>query len=54
MAKIAETAFVVKASKLLRDNEPDQPILEEEMIQQIQAVIQELAGEGTLVEIIKE
>ncbi len=54
MAKIAETAFVVKASKLLRDNDPDQPILDNEMINQIEAVIQELAGEGTLVEIIKE
>lgn len=54
MAKIAETAFVVKASKLLRDQDPDTPILDAETIAQIEAVIQELAGEGTLVEIIKE
>jgi hypothetical protein len=54
MAKIAETAFVVKASKLLRDQDPDTPILDADTISQIEAVIQELAGEGTLVEIIKE
>lgn len=54
MAKIAETAFVVKASKLLRDQDPDTPILDADTIVQIEAVIQELAGEGTLVEIIKE
>ena len=54
MAKIAETAFVVKASKLLRDNDPDQPILDEETIRQVEEVIQQLAGEGTLVELIRE
>lgn len=55
MAKIAETAFVVKASKLLKDSDPDfNEVLNEEVIAQLEAVIQELAGADTLVEIIKE
>lgn len=54
MAKIAETIVVVKASKLLRDGDSDVEILDDETLSQVEAVIQELAGEGTLVEIIKE
>lgn len=54
MAKIAETVFVVKASKLLKDNEPDREILDTETMTQIEEVVQQLAGEGTLVEIIKD
>ena len=54
MAKIAETVFVVKASKLLKDSDAEQPVIDSDILAQIEAVIQELAGEGTLVEIIKE
>lgn len=54
MAKIAETVFVVKASKLLRDSDEDHDIIDQDTLVQLEAVIQELAGEGTLVEIIKE
>lgn len=55
MAKIAETVFVVKASKLLKDSDPDfNDVLTQELIAQLEAVIQELAGADTLVEIIKD
>jgi hypothetical protein len=54
MAKLNETMFVVKVSELLRDGQESQPIFDEETINSIEQVIQELAGSGKLVEIIKE
>ena len=55
MARIAETIFVVKASKLLKDSDPEvNEVLNQDTIAQLEAVIQELAGADTLVEIIKE
>lgn len=53
MAKINEFAVAIKVSKLLKDNDPITPIMDNETIEQLVAIIQELSGEGALVEMIK-
>lgn len=50
MAKIQEKALVIKLSKLLKDNDTEVAILEDETLVQLYQVIQELAGPGVLVE----
>lgn len=54
MAKLNESMFVVKVSELLKDDQEAQPIFDQDTINSIEQVIQELAGAGKLVEIIKE
>ena len=55
MAKLNESMIVVKVSELLRDDQKEtKTILDDETINSIEQVIQELAGPGQLVEIIKE
>lgn len=51
MARLHEEIIVVKVSKLLKDSDNDPVILDNDTITSIEAVIQELAGAGTLVEI---
>lgn len=51
MAKLQEEIIVVKVSKLLKDGDSETPILTEETINSLEAVVQELAGAGALVEI---
>jgi hypothetical protein len=51
MAKLHEEVLVVKVSKLLKDNQDPSAILNKETIASLEAVVQELAGAGTLVEI---
>ncbi len=51
MAKLHEEVIVVKVSKLLKDNDSDPVILDADTVTSIEAVVQELAGAGTLVEI---
>lgn len=51
MAKINESVLVVKVSELVKDNEDKPNPLSDDMVIQLQAVIQELAGPQTLVEI---
>ena len=51
MAKLHEEVIVVKVSKLLKDSDSDPVILDAETVTSIEAVVQELAGAGTLVEI---
>jgi hypothetical protein len=51
MAKLQEDVLVIKISKLIKDSEETGTALNEEMISNLEAVVQELAGEGTLVEI---
>ena len=51
MAKIQEEIIVVKVSKLLRDSEPNQPIMGADAVASLEAVIQELAGANALVEL---
>jgi hypothetical protein len=50
MAKIQEKQLVIKLSKLLKDNDPEVSILDDETLVQLYQVLQELAGPGTLVE----
>lgn len=54
MAKIQEEIIVVKVSKLLKDAEESQPIMGPDAVASLEAVIQELAGSNTLVEMAIE
>ena len=54
MAKLNEEVVIIKVSELLKDNEEQNSILDNEMITNLEAVIQEIAGAERLVEIIKE
>ena len=51
MAKLHEEVIVVKVSKLLKDAELESVILDNDTVASIEAVVQELAGAGTLVEV---
>jgi len=51
MAKLNETVLVIKVSELLRDDETAQPVFSQETVEQIQIVLEELAGPGKLVEL---
>lgn len=50
MAKIAETIFVVKASKLVTDDDTTTGVLPIEVIEQLTEIIKELS-DGAMVEI---
>jgi translation initiation factor IF-2 len=51
MAKLQEEVIVVKVSKLLKDSDSESVILDADTLTSIEAVVQELAGAGTLVEV---
>jgi hypothetical protein len=51
MAKLQEDIVTIKLSKLVKDSEEAGTALSEELISSLEAVVQELAGAGTLVEI---
>jgi len=52
MAKLHEEVVVIKISKMLRDDVTATPVLlTNEVTQSLEAVVQELAGNDTLVEI---
>lgn len=51
MAKLHEEVLVIKVSKLLKDSDTDSIILTADTVTSLEAVIQELAGANTLVEI---
>ena len=53
MAKINETVFVVKVSELVRDSEESRPVLNDDAMTQLEAVVKELAGPKALVELEK-
>jgi hypothetical protein len=53
MAKLQEEVIVVKVSKLLKDTDAESVILDNDTVVSIEAVVQELAGAGTLVEVQK-
>ena len=53
MAKINETVFVVKVSELVRDSEESRPVLNDDAMTQLEAVVKELAGPQALVELEK-
>lgn len=51
MAKLHEEVLVIKISKLVKDSETPENFLNSETVQNLEAVVQELAGSGALVEI---
>jgi hypothetical protein len=51
MAKLQEDVLVIKISKLIKDSEEAGTALTEELITSLEAVVAELAGAGTLVEV---
>lgn len=51
MAKLHEEVLVIKISKLVKDTESPEHFLTSETVQNLEAVVQELAGSGALVEI---
>lgn len=55
MAQLAESMVVVKVSKLVKDGEAVAEMLDDDVVAQLEAVIEELVGDDkTMVEIIKE
>jgi len=54
MAKIAEEIVVIKLSKLVKDSEVDSiQLINSEILANLEAVAQELVGDGVVVEIEK-
>jgi hypothetical protein len=53
MAKVQEEVVVIKVSKLLRDSDSEVAVLTDDVTASLEAVVQELAGAGALVEIQK-
>ena len=53
MAQLNEEVVVIKISELLKDTDEANTILDEAMVANLEAVIQEIAGVGKLVEIAK-
>jgi hypothetical protein len=51
MAKLQEEVLVIKISRLLKDNEQESIIIDATSLVSLEAVVQELAGVGALVEI---
>jgi len=51
MAKLQEDVLVIKISKLIKDSDEAGTALTADIITSLEAVVQELAGAGTLVEI---
>jgi len=51
MAKINEQTLIITVSQLVKDDAPVSALLSEEVVAQLEAVVGELAGAGTLVEI---
>lgn len=51
MAKINEQKITITLSKLVRDNDNQSPIMHDEMIATLVAVIQEMIGQDALIEI---
>jgi len=54
MAKIYEEVLVIKVSKLVADKSSNNPtIIRNDIVESIEAVVQELVGENVIVEIEK-
>lgn len=54
MAKIHEELVVVKLSKLYKDSNSTNDILNEEIVASLEAIVQEVVGNDVVVEIIKD
>ena len=51
MAKINEQTLIITVSQLVKDDAPIAELLSADVVAQLEAVVGELAGSGTLVEI---
>jgi hypothetical protein len=51
MAKINEQTLVITLSQLVKNDAEATPLLSAEVVAQLEAVVAELAGAGTMVEI---
>jgi hypothetical protein len=51
MSKINEQTLVITLSQLVKDDAPTSELLNADVVAQLEAVVGELAGAGTLVEI---
>ena len=51
MAKINEQKITITLSKLIRESDDEHPIMHDEMLATLTAVIQEMIGSDTLIEI---
>lgn len=51
MAKLNEQKITITLSKLIRDKEEEYPIMHDEMMATLIAVIQEMVGSDALIEI---
>jgi hypothetical protein len=51
MAKIHQEVILIKLNKLVRDNEETATIAGPDVVESLQAVAQELAGAGIIVEV---
>ncbi len=54
MAKLNEDMVVIKVSELLKDSDEQRKIMNPDIVNTIEAAVQELVGPGKLVEIIQE
>lgn len=53
MAKIIEDVIVVKFSKIVKDSEQKPDIVSDDIVSTIEQVVQELVGDGVVVEVEK-
>lgn len=51
MAKIVSDAVVVEISRIARDDQPLDSIVTDEILTTLEAVVQELVGDGAVVEV---
>lgn len=54
MAKIIEEIIIIKLSKLAKDKSDSKSLLDRDTINNIEQVIQEIAGDNVVVEIVQE
>lgn len=55
MAKIHEEIIIIKVSKLVKDSDAGQPVVGQEIVAGLEAVVLEMvSGDAVVVEVIKE
>lgn len=51
MAKIASEAVVIEISRIAKDNEELDSVVTQEVVETLEQVVQQLVGDGTVVEV---
>lgn len=54
MAKIVEEIIIIKLSKLVKDKNSGEKLADTKTINNIEQVVQELVGDGVVVELVEE